>query len=167
MNFGCTLLQDNDLAAHLHDNNPSAIQIDYERGGIGHDLAHEDVAERAIELASNTLCIAVVASPPCSTRSAARFEPGAPQVLRTNVHPMGKPQPDGGLPATVVPANAIVTNCVRIATAAQSHGGQFVFESPVGRGTNSRFAMDGKNEHVDMSTHHDLAKLADMQGVGR
>eukprot|EP00965_Chrysotila_dentata_P025314 841436-Pleurochrysis_carterae.AAC.1 len=28
--------------------------------------------------------------------------------------------------------------------------------------------MDGKNEHVDISTHHDLAKLlADMQGVGR
>eukprot|EP00965_Chrysotila_dentata_P073353 2422943-Pleurochrysis_carterae.AAC.1 len=27
--------------------------------------------------------------------------------------------------------------------------------------------MDGKNEHVDMSTHHDLEKLADMQGVGR
>eukprot|EP00965_Chrysotila_dentata_P080096 2643000-Pleurochrysis_carterae.AAC.1 len=27
--------------------------------------------------------------------------------------------------------------------------------------------MDGKNEHVDMSTHHDLAKLAQMHGVGR
>eukprot|EP00965_Chrysotila_dentata_P122349 4044278-Pleurochrysis_carterae.AAC.1 len=43
--------RDNDLAAHLHDNNLSAIQIDYcECGGIGHDLAREDVAERAIEL---------------------------------------------------------------------------------------------------------------------
>eukprot|EP00965_Chrysotila_dentata_P118878 3931174-Pleurochrysis_carterae.AAC.1 len=27
--------------------------------------------------------------------------------------------------------------------------------------------MDNKNEHVDMSTHQDLAKLADMPGVGR
>eukprot|EP00965_Chrysotila_dentata_P016261 537738-Pleurochrysis_carterae.AAC.1 len=27
--------------------------------------------------------------------------------------------------------------------------------------------MDGKNEHVNMSTHHDLAKLAHMHGVGR
>eukprot|EP00965_Chrysotila_dentata_P096542 3190201-Pleurochrysis_carterae.AAC.1 len=27
--------------------------------------------------------------------------------------------------------------------------------------------MDGKNEHVDMSTHRDLAKLANMHGVGR
>eukprot|EP00965_Chrysotila_dentata_P169450 5595105-Pleurochrysis_carterae.AAC.1 len=80
---------------------------------------------------------------------------------------MGVPRQDGGLPAIVVRANTIVKNCVRIAIAARSHGGHFVFESPVGRGANSRFAMDGKNEHVDMSPHHDLAKLADMQGVGR
>eukprot|EP00965_Chrysotila_dentata_P102243 3375908-Pleurochrysis_carterae.AAC.1 len=80
---------------------------------------------------------------------------------------MGVPQQDGGLPATVVRANATVNDCVRVAIAARSHGGQFVIESPVGKGANSRFAMDGKNEHVDMSTHQDLAKLADMHGVGR
>eukprot|EP00965_Chrysotila_dentata_P102242 3375907-Pleurochrysis_carterae.AAC.1 len=80
---------------------------------------------------------------------------------------MGVPQQDGGLPATVVRANIMVKNCVRVAIAVRSHGGQFVFESPVGRGANSRFAMNGKNEHVDMSTHNDLAKLADMHGVGR
>eukprot|EP00965_Chrysotila_dentata_P178857 5906172-Pleurochrysis_carterae.AAC.1 len=27
--------------------------------------------------------------------------------------------------------------------------------------------MDGKNEHVDTSMHHDLAKLADMHGLLR
>eukprot|EP00965_Chrysotila_dentata_P177570 5865927-Pleurochrysis_carterae.AAC.1 len=74
---------------------------------MGHDLARSDVADRVVELASNNLCVAVFASPPCSTWSAARFEPGDPQVLRTNAHPMGVPQPGGGLPATVTRANAL------------------------------------------------------------
>eukprot|EP00965_Chrysotila_dentata_P205070 6182724-Pleurochrysis_carterae.AAC.2 len=40
------------------------IHVDYERVGIGHDLAREDVASRVAELASDTLCIVVAASPP-------------------------------------------------------------------------------------------------------
>eukprot|EP00965_Chrysotila_dentata_P128405 4245746-Pleurochrysis_carterae.AAC.1 len=45
--------------------------------------------------------------------------------------------------------------------------GNLVFESPVSRGANSRFAIVGKNEHVDMSTHDDLARLAATAKVGR
>eukprot|EP00965_Chrysotila_dentata_P168631 5569063-Pleurochrysis_carterae.AAC.1 len=80
---------------------------------------------------------------------------------------MGVPQSDGGLPATVMRANAIVANCVRIAKAAHARGGNFVFESPVSREANSRFAIEGKSEHADMSTHTDLAQLATTKGVGR
>eukprot|EP00965_Chrysotila_dentata_P132909 4394600-Pleurochrysis_carterae.AAC.1 len=108
-----------------------------------------------------------MASPSCSTWSAARFEPGAPQVLRTREHPMGVPQSDGGLPTTVIRANAIVANCVRIAKATHARGENFVFESPVPRGANSRFASEGKSDHADMSTHKDLAQLATTKGVGR
>eukprot|EP00965_Chrysotila_dentata_P179229 5919155-Pleurochrysis_carterae.AAC.1 len=61
----------------------------YEQGGIGHDMARDDVAARVTALATNNLCVAVVASPPCSTWSAARLEPGVPQVLRTRDYPMG------------------------------------------------------------------------------
>eukprot|EP00965_Chrysotila_dentata_P039533 1314127-Pleurochrysis_carterae.AAC.1 len=62
---------------------------------------------------------------------------------------MGVPQSDGGLPATVMRANAIVANCVRIAKAAHARDGNFVFESPVSRGADSRFAIEGKSEHAD------------------
>eukprot|EP00965_Chrysotila_dentata_P099927 3301416-Pleurochrysis_carterae.AAC.1 len=47
------------------------------------------------------------------------------------------------------------------------HGGSFIFESPVSRGEHSRFAIEGKSEHADMSTHDDLARLAASTGVGR
>eukprot|EP00965_Chrysotila_dentata_P133568 4417289-Pleurochrysis_carterae.AAC.1 len=80
---------------------------------------------------------------------------------------MGVPQRDGGLPATVIRANAIVSNCVRVTNAAHMRSGNFVFESPVSRGSNSRFAIEGKSEHADMSTHTDLAHLAAAAGVGR
>eukprot|EP00965_Chrysotila_dentata_P033067 1101448-Pleurochrysis_carterae.AAC.2 len=45
--------------------------------------------------------------------------------------------------------------------------GNFVFESSVSRGVSSRFAIEGKSEHADMSTHDDLACLAATAGVGR
>eukprot|EP00965_Chrysotila_dentata_P050224 1664013-Pleurochrysis_carterae.AAC.1 len=38
--------RDDDLGAHLRDDGVAAIQIDYERGGIGDDLARDDVADR-------------------------------------------------------------------------------------------------------------------------
>eukprot|EP00965_Chrysotila_dentata_P124368 4111143-Pleurochrysis_carterae.AAC.1 len=60
---------------------------------------------------------------------------------------MGVPQPGGGLPATGTRANALVSNCVRIAEATHTRGGHFAFETPVSRGTQSRFAIEGKGEH--------------------
>eukprot|EP00965_Chrysotila_dentata_P215210 6188633-Pleurochrysis_carterae.AAC.2 len=42
-----------------------------------------------------------------------------------------------------------------------------MFESLVSRGKGSRFAIEGKREHVDMSTHKDLARLTSAEGVGR
>eukprot|EP00965_Chrysotila_dentata_P000123 4248-Pleurochrysis_carterae.AAC.1 len=77
---------------------------------------------------------------------------------------MGVPQSDGGLPTTVLRANAIVSSCVRIAEITHMHGGSFIFESPESRGAHSRFAIEGKNEHADMSTHDDLARLAASTG---
>eukprot|EP00965_Chrysotila_dentata_P024510 811097-Pleurochrysis_carterae.AAC.1 len=82
---------------------------------------------------------------------------------------MGVPQSDGGLPATVIrAANAIVANCMRDANAAHMQSGNFVFAPPVSRGANSCFAIEGKSEHADMSTHDDLsARLAATARVRR
>eukprot|EP00965_Chrysotila_dentata_P000940 30024-Pleurochrysis_carterae.AAC.1 len=66
------------MAIYLTAGGLRVIHVDYERGGIGNDLARDDVADRVAALAANPLCVAVVASPPCSRWSAARFEPGAP-----------------------------------------------------------------------------------------
>eukprot|EP00965_Chrysotila_dentata_P200167 6179842-Pleurochrysis_carterae.AAC.3 len=49
---------------------------------------------------------------------------------------------------------------------AYMRSGNCIFESPVSRGADSRFAIDGKNKHVDMSTHDDLSRLASTAGVG-
>eukprot|EP00965_Chrysotila_dentata_P142125 4698494-Pleurochrysis_carterae.AAC.1 len=76
----CSGIQrDGDMAAYLVAGGMHAINVDYERGGIGHHLARDDVADRVAAFAASPLCVAVVTSPPCSTWSAARFEPGAPQ----------------------------------------------------------------------------------------
>eukprot|EP00965_Chrysotila_dentata_P087195 2878530-Pleurochrysis_carterae.AAC.1 len=80
---------------------------------------------------------------------------------------MRVPQSDGSLPATVLHANAIVSSCVRIAEATHMRGGSFIFKSQVSRRADSRFAIEGKSEHADMSTHDDLARLAASMGVGR
>eukprot|EP00965_Chrysotila_dentata_P023820 789219-Pleurochrysis_carterae.AAC.4 len=58
------------------------------------------------------MCIAVVALPACSTWSAARFEPGDPQVLRTTEHLMGVPQKDVGFPRrSCAPMQLSATAC--------------------------------------------------------
>eukprot|EP00965_Chrysotila_dentata_P168669 5570508-Pleurochrysis_carterae.AAC.1 len=59
--------REGDLAAHLVAGGMHVINVDYERGGIGHDLARDDMADRVAALAANPMCVAVMASPPCST----------------------------------------------------------------------------------------------------
>eukprot|EP00965_Chrysotila_dentata_P045857 1524081-Pleurochrysis_carterae.AAC.1 len=71
--------RDDDMAEFLIASDLQVVQVGYVRGGIGHDMARDEVADRVATLAADKLCVAVVASPPCSTWSAARFEPGAPQ----------------------------------------------------------------------------------------
>eukprot|EP00965_Chrysotila_dentata_P082631 2726890-Pleurochrysis_carterae.AAC.1 len=45
-------------------------------------------------------------------------------------------------------------------------GDNFVFKSPVSRGADSRFAIEGKSKHVDMLTHNELARLSAVAEVG-
>eukprot|EP00965_Chrysotila_dentata_P140623 4649430-Pleurochrysis_carterae.AAC.1 len=75
---------------------------------------------------------------------------------------MGIPQHDGHLPAAVVKANAIAANCALIAEAAFARGADFMIESPVARGAGSRFAIEGKNQHVDMFTHDAFVRLSQL-----
>eukprot|EP00965_Chrysotila_dentata_P049402 1637711-Pleurochrysis_carterae.AAC.1 len=59
--------REGDMAAHLVAGGMHDINVDYERIGIGHDLARDDVTDRVAALAANPMCVAVMASPPCST----------------------------------------------------------------------------------------------------
>eukprot|EP00965_Chrysotila_dentata_P063595 2107257-Pleurochrysis_carterae.AAC.1 len=78
--------------------------------------------------------------------SAARLEPGMPRVVRMRKHTMGVPQLDGTLPAAAV---ASPSRSRRTSTAATI----FLFEWSVARGAGARFAIERKDEHVDMTTH--------------
>jgi hypothetical protein len=66
-------------------------------------------------------------------------QPG-PKPLRSLAEPEGFRDADGQLPPAVAQANAIARNAIALADAATAHGGQFIFENPVGRDRNSQFA---------------------------
>eukprot|EP00965_Chrysotila_dentata_P043633 1450677-Pleurochrysis_carterae.AAC.3 len=94
---------------------------------------------------------------------------GSAHRCTTDAHPMGVPQPGGGLPATVVRANAIAANCTGHASRTRHtpvEDTSCCFESLVARGASSRFAIEGKGEHVYISTHDDPSQLASADGVG-
>eukprot|EP00965_Chrysotila_dentata_P052675 1747815-Pleurochrysis_carterae.AAC.3 len=61
---------------------------------------------------------------------------------------MGVSQPDGTFPAAVVKADAVLAKCVAVA-----------------QGGPARFAIEGKDEHVDMTTYEAMAELYALPGV--
>eukprot|EP00965_Chrysotila_dentata_P163369 5396098-Pleurochrysis_carterae.AAC.2 len=61
---------ENDLAhciARAQGDRMRVVSVDYSRGGMDHDLSRQHVAQRWVEAARDPRCIAVIASPPCTT----------------------------------------------------------------------------------------------------
>lgn len=123
------------LQAHLQQHNITCINIDKQYGGDEHDLLSEQVYERLQHMIKQGKIRALVAAPPCSTYSVARFLPGGPPPLRTYEHP-------DGLPLDEIPnqhhnelraANEIAKRTCHLANLIHEHGGQFVIENPAPR----------------------------------
>ena len=95
--------------------------------------------------------LAIIAAPPCSTFSIARFITakdgrGAPRV-RTRQHIRGLPRVSPKHLKELRNANAIVARTVSILSAAHSVGTQWILENPADRGDQSRPELWLHDEH--------------------
>jgi hypothetical protein len=126
------------------------VNVDVLRGGYADDISAPPVLARLMELASDRRCRGVLATIPCSTWSPARFVQPGPKPLRSLAEPEGFRDADGQLPPAVAKANAIARNAIALADAAAAHGGQFIFENPVGRDRTSQFAIAGREDHASL-----------------
>ena len=137
------------------------INVDIKIGGRHHDVTKEDVAQRLVDIAGSQQCKGILASVPCSTWSAARFnEKECAPILRNLDHPCGIPGTDGELPASVKEANCILDATIKAVWAVTAHGGSYIFESPVSRCKGSPHAIPGREQHAAMWTYPRMLELA-------
>ena len=146
------------------------ILVDPVLGGRAHDLTDPTVVGHLMALVRNPLCAMVMASFPCKTWCAGRFVSPGPRPLRDSNNPMRRPaqsadHPDGLTArevAKVEIANEIVANGAMLLCAAHDCGAQWMFECPVPRSKAAAFephqAIEGREEHVDMTTHTQLSR---------
>ena len=144
------------------------INVDTEIGGHSHDMRTDAVTDRLKVLAADPRCLGVLATLPCSPWSAARYNPGGARPLFSRQFPNGILDPDGRVPLQVVHAKAVVHNAITIAETAMQHGARVIFESPVGRGLGSQFAIAAREDHSplwDMELMRAFSKRHGMQVV--
>jgi hypothetical protein len=141
------------------------INIDTQQGGYAHDLADPTVSKKLVALAQSSDCAGVLATIPCSTFSSIRFVQPGPKPVRNLTHPEGIPHDQTGrIPAIAATANRIAEHAIAVAEAAIAHGGACVFESPVGRGAGSSFAIDGREEHASLWDLPAMIEFANRHG---
>ena len=146
-----------DLAAQLALQGIGCVCVDTCIGGAAHDMTSDTVTRVLQGLAADARCVGVMASFPCSTWSAARYEPGGPPVLRDSDNPVGFRDEQGRLPSSVLRANALVGNGVLVLRAAAAHGAACVVESPAWRGKGSPAALVGRETHASMLSYPPLS----------
>ena len=136
--------------------------IDVLLGGKSHDLRDPGVTASLAAIAAHPNCTAIMASLPCATWSAIRFNnigPHGPPPLRTLAHPLGIPSGKGDLRPEVVEANAVAENGMHIIEAGLRHKVRVIIESPVGRGAGSPFSLPGRGNHASFWTHPAVINL--------
>ena len=126
------------------------LNVDTLQGGYAHDLSSPVVASRIKQLAADPNCLGILATIPCSTWSAARFVQPGPEPVRDRTHPKGIPDSEGKISASALKANSLAQNVIEITEAAMAHGAHVVFENPVSRGSDSQFAIEGREEHSSL-----------------
>ena len=119
------------------------------------DLTRVETVDWLTELAQMDFCLGVIATPPCSTFSAARFKQPGPRVERDIDNPGGIAREDGLPSLNVLIHNVIIHACLRIMGAAAEHGGFGFFENPPARREGSQhrgrsLAIQGRERHACM-----------------
>ena len=145
-------LRDGDLESQLAKLGYGCLCVDVCIDAQAHNLLDDGVTSRLVELASSPRCVGVMASFPCSTWSAARFEPGGPPVRRDASQPAGITDEHGRLPHEVLRANRLVDNGLKVMAAArrQCPPRRCLLECPVWRGEGSPTPLLGREKHVSM-----------------
>ena len=101
-----------------------------------HDLTRPSSVDALASLARSPWCLGVIATTPCSTFAAARFEPlpagrkGPPVVRTFPDHVAGVPDADGLPPLHVLLSNVLIVNVLYVMGCASLHGGANMFENP-------------------------------------
>jgi hypothetical protein len=139
------------------------ILIDTKLGGSKHDLTQRKVTDELVALARHPLCAGVMASFPCRTWCAGRFNQPGPCVLRKEQFEMGVENLSAADQADVDNSNLLVSNGAEVLTAANECNVPWILECPISRSSNTSFtpqqAIKGREEHVSMITHDSLIKL--------
>ena len=160
---------------HAAKHNLTVVMIDKKVGGYEHDLAYAPVAAAIDTLLRLPNCHGIFASLPCGTWSVLRYVRPGPPVLRRIASAingwrdevLGIKRVDGSLPDSVINANLMVENLAAVAETALELGKLFAYESPVSRAEASQFAVKGREDHAEMSTHPALASLIERHGLVR
>ena len=145
-----------DFAEHLSKYGIGCITVDTVNA-CSLDLTNESVTLQLEAAAAAPNCIGVLASFPCSTWSAARYEPGGPPVVRDVDSPAGIMDEHGRVPSEVLRANKLMDNGVRVLRKCK---GACVVESPVWRGEGSPNALVGRERHTSMFSYPPLLRWA-------
>ena len=109
-------------------------------GDATHDLLNETFYAELLRRVQSGEFAAVVAAPPCSTFSIARFFPVAnnrdhgPPPVRTRDSPRGIPGQAAGRELEAERANLLVIRTCTILGAAFNNGAEFILENPADRG---------------------------------
>ena len=165
--LGSGELRDGDLKSQLMKSGYGCLCVDVCIDARAHNLLDDGVTSRLVELASSPQCVGVMASLPCSTWCAARYEPGGPPVRRDSSEPAGITDEHGRLPHEILRANRLVENGLKVMTAArqQRPPRRCLLECPAWRGEGSPTPLLGREKHVSMISYPPLLRWATEQGA--
>ena len=150
--------REGDLQSHVEsvsEGRVSVINVDIAIGGYDHDITHESVQTRVLELARHASCVGAFISIPCKTFSVLRGKPGVENSypLRSLDHVLGIPRDDGTIPRKVVLSNLMSDFAALVMATVHSKGGVFAAESPPSRAAHSRFPIEGREKHASQFDH--------------
>ena len=147
--------RDDSLAAAFRRHGWAAAEVDVERGGPRHDLTSDSVFRQLLRRAEAGEWRLLVAGPPCSTFSVARFRQGS-----GSARPLRRRSAGGTIAdltfeerCKVDEADLLLERTLGIAAAVIRAGGDVVIENPVDRGDpalSDRLAprsQDGRGVH--------------------
>ena len=140
-------------------------------GGYNHDVLNDHFYESLLQRISNGEFLAIMAAPPCSTFSIARFihspdsPDGGPQILRNRSHIHGLDKLSPGDRRGLDTANKITLRTISLLSAAHAVGTEFILENPADRGNRAEPSLFITEEHGPIWELPELQTLATQCGA--